>query len=89
MCQNCNCDFRDRCSIVGYITSPGFCCEKCVLYDENHTCLKARLKVKLDEEIDLEKLEPISTKIEKGMLKILIAQKGKEIPIIIDLQKHL
>ncbi|MHA1689491.1 MAG: hypothetical protein ACTSUN_09190 [Promethearchaeota archaeon] len=90
MCQNCNCDFRDQCSIVGYITSPGFCCEKCFLYDEKHTCLLSRIGSKRpEEEKDLGELCPISTKIEGGMLKVVIEQKGKRIPILIDLQKHL
>ena len=84
MCNNCNCDNYDQCSIVGYMPN-GFCCTKCYLYDEMHTCLKMKSR-------PLEKegaFKPISTKIEGGVLKVVIGQKGKKIPIIIDFQKQL
>lgn len=42
MCNNCKCENSHLCSIVGYINSPGFCCSKCINYDEELTCLKAR-----------------------------------------------
>ena len=41
MCHNCNCDFFEKCSIVGYMP-VGFCCENCILYDEYTTCLKSK-----------------------------------------------
>jgi hypothetical protein len=37
MCNNCECDGIDRCSIVGY-QSFGACCTLCAHYDEEHTC---------------------------------------------------
>lgn len=71
----------------------GFCCSRCVLYDEDHTCLK--MKTKRDagkvENIDeiMEEIHPISTTIENGMVKVVIGQKDKKIPIFIDLKKQL
>jgi len=34
-------------------------------------------------------IHPISTSIENGMLKVVVEQKDKEIPIYIDLKKQL
>ena len=92
MCNNCNCEGYNRCSIVGYMP-VGFCCSKCQLYDEQHTCLntKTQRKETLSEE-DKEKMEelrPVSTTIEDGILKVVIGKKDKEKEIYIDLQKHL
>ena len=89
MCNNCNCDMYDRCSIVGFMPY-GFCCERCVLYDKNLTCL--RMQTKRDKKLEInmdEEIRPIKTSIEGGLLKVVIGQKDKEIPIIIDLQKQL
>ena len=92
MCNSCNCDAYDRCSIVGYMP-VGFCCSKCVLYDENHTCLKTKAKPSLkNEEGEVEEgdhFQPISTTIEDGLLKVVISKKDREIPIVIDIQKQL
>ena len=87
MCNNCNCDDYDKCSIVGYMPI-GFCCEKCILYDAMHTCLKAQSTVKKALKLPMD-LEPISTSIEGGLLKVVIKQKGKEIPLYIDIKKQL
>ncbi len=92
MCQNCNCDFFEKCSIVGYMPI-GFCCENCYLYDEYTTCLKSKSKVR--EEIEksikeLREIKLIDTKIEGELLKIVIEHEGKkEKTLIIDLKKHL
>lgn len=89
MCNNCNCENYDKCSIVGYMP-VGFCCTKCVLYDENRTCLKTKTKRNLEERAGLvENIHPISTSIENGMLKVIIGKEDEEIPIFIDLQKQL
>ncbi|MEJ2250549.1 MAG: hypothetical protein P8Y70_01380 [Candidatus Lokiarchaeota archaeon] len=88
MCNNCNCENYDRCSIVGYMPI-GFCCSKCDLYDESHTCLHTKTKRKDSEKVITEEIHPISTKIEGGLLKVVIDQKGKKIPIVIDIQKQL
>jgi hypothetical protein len=70
----------------------GFCCEKCVLYDAAHTCLKNKTKrserVGIKESAE-ETLELLSTSIESGLLRVEIKKKGEKIPIYIDLQKHL
>lgn len=92
MCNNCNCDAYDRCSIVGYMP-VGFCCSKCVLYDEKYTCLKTKARHELlnaDGEVDeADQFRPISTTIEDGLLKVVISKKDREIPIVIDIQKQL
>ncbi|HUW90019.1 MAG TPA: hypothetical protein VMV43_05815 [Candidatus Nanopelagicaceae bacterium] len=82
MCNNCNCEAYDQCSIVGYLP-VGFCCSKCYLYNEEHTCLESRTKNKVS------KIEPVSATIEDGVLKVVIKKDEKEVPLIIDLDKHL
>jgi len=92
MCHNCNCNFFDRCSIVGYMPI-GFCCENCDLYDEYTTCLKSKTKVR--EEIDqgaggLGKIKLISASIEGELLKVVIEHQEKEKKtLLIDLKKYL
>ena len=92
MCNNCNCANYEQCSIVGYMP-VGFCCSKCQLYDEVHTCLKTKTKRKMlntEEAVKkLEELTPISTSIEDGILKVEIGVKDKKKEIYIDLQKQL
>ena len=84
MCQNCNCDIYEKCSIVGYMPI-GFCCTYCNLYDERHVCLGTE-KVPGEKE---EQIKLISSTIEGKLLRVVIKQKGKETPIYIDLQKQL
>ena len=86
MCNNCNCDAFDQCSIVGYMP-VGFCCSKCVLYDEAHTCLLSKSKPKMGAGESVV-IEPVSTTIEDGLLKVVLKKDKKEIPIYIDLQKQ-
>ncbi|MHA1282644.1 MAG: hypothetical protein ACTSQP_09075 [Promethearchaeota archaeon] len=88
MCNNCNCDMYYKCSIVGFMPI-GFCCSNCYLYDENHTCLKMQLQKEKKSGKTMSKVTPIRTTIEGGLLKVVIEQEGREIPIYIDLQKHL
>lgn len=70
----------------------GFCCEKCVLYDVAHTCLKNKTRrserVGSKQPVE-ETMELLSTSIESGLLRVEIKKKGEKIPIYIDLQKHL
>ena len=91
MCNNCNCDGYDRCSIVGYLPI-GFCCAHCLLYNETHTCLSTKNK-HLEEGESSKGLEGefklISSAIEGNLLKVVVENKGEEIPIYIDLKKHL
>ncbi|MFX1343951.1 MAG: hypothetical protein ACFFAI_02500 [Promethearchaeota archaeon] len=92
MCQNCNCDFFDRCSIVGYMPI-GFCCENCYLYDEYTTCLKSKTKSELEKEPGVETISEIKlshASIEGKLLKVIITQKDeKEKTLLIDLKKYL
>ena len=92
MCDKCNCDFFEKCSIVGYMPI-GFCCEHCFLYDQYITCLKSKTGVGEEIKPDLEKLGEIKlmkTSIEGNLLKVVIEQKDKkEKTIIIDLTKNL
>jgi hypothetical protein len=69
----------------------GFCCSKCVLYNEEHTCLKTKTNKLSKKIIDKEEgiLEPISSSIENGLLRVVIKKDDTEIPVFIDLQKHL
>jgi hypothetical protein len=87
VCNNCNCENYEQCSIVGYMPI-GFCCSKCVLYNEEHTCLNTKTKKKATISKD-DLLEPVSTSIENGLLRVVIKKDNKEIPVYIDLQKHL
>lgn len=92
MCQNCNCDFFDRCSIVGYMPI-GFCCENCYLYDEYQTCLKSKTKVEEEKEPRIESVREIkllNASIDGELLKVRITQTGeKEKTLLIDLKKYL
>ena len=92
MCQNCNCDFFEKCSIVGYMPI-GFCCEHCFLYDEYTTCLKSKTRVKEEVESDTEKLGEIKlvkASIEGNLLKVVIEHEDKkEKTLILDLKKYL
>lgn len=81
MCNSCNCDAYDQCSIVGYMP-VGFCCTKCYLYNEMHTCLKSTVKEKVS------KIEPVSATIEDGVLKVVVRKDEKEVPLVIDLDKQ-
>ena len=89
MCNNCNCDNYDLCSIVGHMP-VGFCCSKCYLYDEAHTCLKMKTRREAGEaEAKPEdEIQPLSTEIENGMLKVVVGKEDEEIPIYIDLKKQ-
>ncbi|MFW9949404.1 MAG: hypothetical protein ACFFKA_04700 [Candidatus Thorarchaeota archaeon] len=82
MCNNCNCEAFDQCSIVGYMP-VGFCCTKCYIYDVQYTCLNSRSKEKVS------KIEPVSAIIEDGILKVVVRKNEKEVPLIIDLGKQL
>jgi len=68
----------------------GFCCSKCYLYDEAHTCLKMKTRREAGEaEAKPEdEIQPLSTEIENGMLKVVVGKEDEEIPIYIDLKKQ-
>lgn len=43
MCNGCDCENYDLCSIA--LSIPlGFCCPKCANFNEAHTCLKSKAK---------------------------------------------
>ena len=84
MCNNCNCDNFDKCSIIGYMPI-GFCCSFCIICDEHHICLHIEKKSEVKEK----EIELVSSSIEGNLLKVVIKQEGKEIPIYIDIQKQL
>ncbi|MFO7796303.1 MAG: hypothetical protein ACQERB_06480 [Promethearchaeati archaeon] len=86
MCNNCNCDNYEKCSIVGYMPI-GFCCSRCNLYDEEHTCLN--MQQQKSGKPKPKKITPISTKIEDGILKVIIQKDEEQIPIFIDIDKQL
>ncbi len=91
MCNNCNCDGYDRCSIVGYLPI-GFCCSHCFLYNETHTCLLTKtkhLEEKTTSKVSEGDFKLISSSIEGSLLRVVIETKGEELPIYIDLKKHL
>ncbi len=92
MCQNCNCDFIDRCSIVGYMPI-GFCCENCYLYDKYTKCVKSEAESEGEKEPGIEnigEIKLIGASIEGELLKVLITQKDeKEKTLLIDLKKYL
>jgi len=56
MCNYCECEEIDRCSIIGNMPL-GFCCPKCVNYDEAHTCINYKMRT-------TDKIKSISAKIE-------------------------
>jgi hypothetical protein len=84
MCNNCNCENYEKCSITGYMPI-GFCCSHCYLYDENRTCLKSQMK----KEIKVHKIQPLDVTIKNGVLKVMIEQNNEKFPIFIDLEKQL
>ncbi len=91
MCNNCNCNGYNKCSIVGYLPI-GFCCAHCFLYNETRTCLSTKTKHLKEGAIsnssDAE-FKLISSSIEGSLLRVVVENMGKEIPIYIDLKKHL
>ncbi len=92
MCHNCNCDFFEKCSIVGYMP-VGFCCENCFLYDEYTTCLKSKSREGEEIEEDSKKVSEIkliNASIVGGLLKVVIErEEEKEKTLLIDLKKYL
>jgi hypothetical protein len=92
MCKNCNCDYFEKCSIVGYMPI-GFCCEHCYLYDEYTTCLLSKTKISEKEDLNAKKIGEIKltkASVEGNLLKVVIKHEDKkEKKLIIDLKKYL
>ncbi|MHA1689490.1 MAG: hypothetical protein ACTSUN_09185 [Promethearchaeota archaeon] len=61
MCNYCDCENMHLCSIVGTIPL-GFCCPKCVYYNEEHTCYRSQWNV--------QSRIPSSLKTESGKIQL-------------------
>ena len=44
MCNNCDCENYEKCSIVGYFPL-GFCCPKCTFYEDREKCFQTLKEV--------------------------------------------
>ncbi len=44
MCNNCDCENYEKCSIVGYFPL-GFCCPKCAFYEDREECFQTLREV--------------------------------------------
>ena len=64
MCNNCECDNYDKCSIVGNIPL-GFCCPKCNFYNEEHTCLNSKMKTQDKIKALTQKMDMLRNAFEK------------------------
>jgi len=71
MCNNCDCDGIDRCSIVGY-QSYGACCSMCASFDEEHTCLNYETVAKM---LTISKSE---------IFKVASKEKDRELEVLIE-----
>ena len=68
MCNYCECEEIDKCSILGSMPL-GFCCPKCINYNEAHTCINYKMRTQ-------DKIKSISEKIEA--LRGAMSEKGEE-----------
>ena len=72
MCNKCDCENSDKCSIKGY-QPYGACCNLCTSYDEAHTCPNYELitkfqvpsPVKLFQTESKERGRPITLSVER------------------------
>ena len=89
MCKECSCDNYEKCSIVGFMPM-GFCCENCILGNNEDACNNIASKVETTTSKVLNnKMKLLHTSIEGEILKVIIEYKGKKIPIHFDLKKYL
>ncbi|MEJ2250551.1 MAG: hypothetical protein P8Y97_12975 [Candidatus Lokiarchaeota archaeon] len=61
MCNVCDCEEYEKCSIVGYIPL-GFCCPKCNFYEAEGACVRSKMNV--------QKKIPVSLKDETGKVNL-------------------
>jgi hypothetical protein len=62
MCNQCECENEDLCSIKGY-QPYGFCCEYCSQHDEEHSCVSYQIEMpKIKTIITEEEFETIPQK---------------------------
>ena len=58
MCNYCECENYELCSIVGNIPL-GFCCPKCAHYNGEHTCLHSKMKTEQSITAKKEKIQAL------------------------------
>ena len=86
MCNNCNCENYDKCSIVGHMPI-GFCCSKCVLYNEEHTCLKTKTNKLSKKTVDMYRIN-IMRKYDLNSMNDLIRFAVKYFDPLGNLKEH-
>lgn len=71
MCNYCDCENADKCSIVGNIPI-GFCCPQCMYYEGETTCRRLREQTEAriqSKQKDIKALQSILGKSEKKITK--------------------
>jgi hypothetical protein len=76
MCNFCDCENYDRCSIIGNIPM-GFCCPKCVNFNEERSCKRSVSKV---EERQLEQAKSLQVLHETFAKSSFMLNKLKNYP---------
>jgi len=76
MCNFCDCENYDKCSIIGNIPM-GFCCPKCVNFNEERSCKRSVSKV---EERQLEQAKSLQVLHETFAKSSFILKKLKNYP---------
>lgn len=64
MCNQCECENEQLCSIKGYMPH-GSCCEKCINYNKKHSCPYYQLEMPKIEVKTSEKFEVMPQKLIK------------------------
>jgi len=65
MCNNCDCENYEKCSIVGNIPL-GFCCPQCVYYNEEHTCLNSKMRTESSIQSKIKSIEALKEVLGKS-----------------------
>ena len=65
MCNYCECENSDKCSIVGNIPL-GFCCPKCIYYTDDHTCLNSKMRTEKSIQSKIKQIEALRSAFQKG-----------------------
>ena len=64
MCNYCECENSDKCSIVGNIPL-GFCCPKCIYYTADHTCLNSKMRTEKSIQSKIKQIEALRSAFQK------------------------
>lgn len=68
----------------------GFCCENCILFSSESVCVNIFSKKEITKSKTIEdKIILIHASIEDEILKIIIEQEGKRMPLHLDLNKFI